>query len=105
LTNGNHIIEKVVLEINSGSEQQGNQIKNTISLIFQNEVLPVLDELLNSYDTNQQIIRFDRLDVDFKLDSWENRQKLKNEFLQRIKQQIDEAHIQHQNLMTSNREN
>jgi hypothetical protein len=101
LTNGNHIIEKVVLEVNTGSELQANQIKNNVSLFFQNEVFPVLDELLNSYDTNQQIIRFDRLDVDFKIDSWENRQTLKTEFLQRIKQQIDEAHIQHQNLMTS----
>ena len=87
---GNHIIHKVSLEIETKSEEKATQIKNNASLFLQEDLFPVLEELLDKYDVAGQIIRLDKLDVDFSISDWTNREAIKFEFVKSVEQKLSE---------------
>lgn len=88
---GNHIIEKVFIEVNTKSEKRAFQIKDNVSLFLEQEIFPALEELFNKYDTHGKTIRFDRLDVDFSIEDWNKSEGIKFEFLKCIERKISEA--------------
>ena len=84
-----HIIERAFLEVEVASEQEAYQIKNSISSFLQREVFPMLEVLLNTYQIEDYILRFDRLDIGLEVENWEDKEKVKQELIIRLKKQID----------------
>ncbi|MCY1718973.1 contractile injection system tape measure protein [Prolixibacteraceae bacterium Z1-6] len=84
-----HIIEKVLLEVTASDEKEAHRIHNNASVFAQEKLFPVLEELFDTYDNGAEIIRFDRLDIDFSINEWEDTEALKFELLKNLKKKID----------------
>jgi hypothetical protein len=89
----NHIIEKVYLEINTPDENEAYWVKNNISSYLNEELLPLLDELFNKYDTNNDIIRFDELNIEVQLKNIDELPTAKFEVLKSIGNQLNNGKI------------
>jgi len=83
-----HIIDKVFLEVNTSSQKTAFIIKDNVSSFLESELFPKLERLLEKYDVQESIIRFDELRLDVTIDKWENQEELKAEILELIGKKI-----------------
>ncbi|HYQ57022.1 MAG TPA: contractile injection system tape measure protein [Draconibacterium sp.] len=84
-----HIIEKVFIEVNTESEKEAHRINNTAGVYLKEKVFPILEELFDECDNGTDIIRFDRLNIDFSLQDWEDENALKDNLLENIRTQLN----------------
>ncbi|WP_346857596.1 contractile injection system tape measure protein [uncultured Draconibacterium sp.] len=89
-----HIIEKVFLEVTTPGEKEAYWVKNNISSYLNGELLPLLDELFIKYDTNNEIIRFDELNIEVLLKNMEDLPSAKFEVVKSIANQLDNGGIE-----------
>ncbi len=90
-TQQNHIIDKVVLEMNMSSEKTAYFIKDTISSFLESELFPELEIILEKYDVKESVIRIDELSVDLKFEKWENSNLLKSEIREAFRKKLVRA--------------
>ncbi|MDX8339929.1 contractile injection system tape measure protein [Draconibacterium sp. IB214405] len=83
-----HIIEKVFLEVNMPNEKEALRIQNNVGVYAQEKLIPILEELFDEYDKGTDIIRFDRLDIDFSVQDWEDEVSLKFYLTEKLKAQL-----------------
>ena len=88
MNNGNHIIQKVFLDVNTSSIEKAYSIKNNISIFLKNELFPKLELLFKKYSFNNKIIRFDKLNVDFSIEKWYNFEGIKFEICNQLEEEI-----------------
>lgn len=92
MNNGHsHIIDKMFVEVNTSNEKAAHQIKDDISTFLNAEVFPKLEELFTRYDFNNQIFRFDRLDISFCVKDWNRPEEIEFELVKNLAQKIEEA--------------
>jgi hypothetical protein len=65
-TENAHIIEKVLVEVNTRKVETANSIKNIISLFLNDEVFPKIEMALEANNTNN-LIRIDKLQIQLSL--------------------------------------
>lgn len=65
-----YIIHKVMVEANTTTMETANDVKNNIGRFLKDEVFPKIEELLATYDTEDQILRIDEVTLDVNLTSW-----------------------------------
>lgn len=58
-----HKIEKVLVEINTGSLESATYIKNNMGRFLETEVFPKLEEALNEFDQTGRVARIDSLNL------------------------------------------
>jgi len=76
-----HIIEKVVVEINTSEVKTANNIKNNIDVFLKKEIFPKLEKLFQKYDIPNAVVRFQKLNIDLNVKDWENKGQIKFEIL------------------------
>ena len=86
-----HIIEKVVVDVNTTKVQTANLIKNNINLFLKNEVFPNLEKLLAKYEQPNLVMRLNSLKIDLNVSNWEDLNMVKFEIVSQI-----EKHLQNQ---------
>jgi hypothetical protein len=64
LKDATHIIEKVVVEINTGSRESAEAIKDNIGRFMERELFPRLEKLLDRYDHSGGTVRFNSLNLE-----------------------------------------
>jgi Contractile injection system tape measure protein len=92
----NHIIQKVVLEIDTNSMKVANSLKNNSSAFIQNELLPLIEKELNGlYVKENESIQIEKISivvdanvsrVDFSFSS-----EVKNEVQKQLQKKVQEA--------------
>ena len=86
-----HIIEKVVVEVNTTQVNTANYIKNNLDVFLKNELFPKLEELLHKYDKPDAVVRFHELNIDLNVKDWKNSKRIKFDILFEF-----EGHLQKQ---------
>ncbi len=62
-----HIIEKVLVEVNTNDIKTTNTVKNSISQFLMEEVLPKIESVFKQFETHNTIVRLDKINIDFPL--------------------------------------
>jgi hypothetical protein len=89
LKNANHIIEKVLVEVNTSNVETAHFIKNNIDVFLKDELFPQIEILFDDYQFQEGIIRFDEINLNLSLNKWEDFNGLKNEIYKQLKEKID----------------
>ena len=84
----NHIIHKLVLDVDVKDERKAYQIKDHISGFLEGNFLPLLEKRLDEWGGVNQILRFDRLVLDVRVDSWEKSDQLINKIEDELRKKI-----------------
>lgn len=74
-----HIINKVFLEVNTSSQKSAFVIKDNVNSFLESELFPKLEILLDKYNVQNSIVRFDELHLEVAVDNWGNKEQLKEE--------------------------
>ena len=87
-----HIINKVVLEVNSYTDEKGYYLKDNIDVFFNKELFPALETYFDSLVAKnpEQTIRIERLDIDFSLENTLDFEDLKREIIKNVLHQVKE---------------
>jgi len=85
----NHIIHKLELEITTPVEQTAYEVKDHIGDFLKGEVLPQIEKLLDELTTQKQRIRFEQLDLNLKLDKWNDSESLMLQIEKQIRRKLD----------------
>ena len=88
MTENNHIIHKVFLEIDVQQGEKANYIKNNISAFLNEDFFPRLEDIFNRYDKEDRIIRYDHFDINFITREWDSVGKLKEGLLLEVERKI-----------------
>ena len=83
--NQNHLIHRPIFQIEVEDKQQFRRISNEISALFYKNLLEELELVLDEFSTPQQLIRFNRLEIDL---GYIEEEALKQKLLQDLPQQI-----------------
>lgn len=60
-----HIIKKQVIELKLARRQDAFRMQHLISEHYRNEMIPVLESVFNDYCSEDEVLIFDRLEIDF----------------------------------------
>ncbi|MEN8115383.1 MAG: contractile injection system tape measure protein [Bacteroidota bacterium] len=88
MNNGNHIIQKVFLEINTPNSEKAYQIENNVSMFLKDELFPGFEKLFQEQDTTNQVIRYDRIEIDIAIKDWENSEAIKFELVKELNRKL-----------------
>lgn len=83
-----HIIEKLILEVNTSRIDTAHAIKNSIDSFFNRELSPLLEKLFAEYDLPDAILRFDELLIDLSVSDWTNTSQLKLDLTDRLDKRL-----------------
>ena len=89
MKNSNHIIEKVLVEVNTSRLETAHSIRNTIDVFLKNELFPKLEVLFDEYKFHDEIIRFDELTLDLSVPKGNDFSQLTDEIYRQLKEKID----------------
>jgi len=89
-----HIIDKVFLDIDAINEKEAYRLKDHISLFLNDQIFPGLEQLFNDMDVGDSISRFERIDLEISLDSWDNPDALRLEIESQLKEKLAKAAIE-----------
>ncbi|WP_297099569.1 contractile injection system tape measure protein [uncultured Draconibacterium sp.] len=89
-----HIIDKVFLDIETISEKEAYWLKDHISAFLNDQVFPGLEQLFNDMGADDSILRFEQIDLDISLDSWENPDTLRIEIENQLREKLAIAAIE-----------
>ena len=62
-----HIIEKVLVEVNTSDIKATGVVRNDINQFLKEEVLPKIESVFKQFETQSTIVRLDRISIDFQL--------------------------------------
>jgi len=85
----NHIIEKVLLEVNTSNLETAHSIRNNIDVFMKDVLFPRLELLFDEYDFEDEIIRLDELALDLSVQKTNDFSQLPDEICRQIKEKID----------------
>ncbi len=89
----NHIVDKVFLEVNTSNMETANSLKNNISTFLNDELFPRLELLFDEYNVSENVVRFDRLNINISIDNIDYLEHVKheiyNELETKFKQQFE----------------
>ncbi|WP_340112884.1 contractile injection system tape measure protein [Maribellus mangrovi] len=88
-----HIIDKVFLDIDAISEKEAYWLKDHISSFLNDQVFPGLEQLFNDVGADDNILRFEQIDLDISLHNWDNPDALRIEIKNQLKQEMAIAAI------------
>ena len=88
MSTGTHIIEKVVVEVNAWQIKTANDIKNNLNVFLKNEIFPVLEKLLQDYDRPDTVARFQKLELNVNLETWDKPEQVKYKILSEFEGQL-----------------
>lgn len=83
-----HIIEKVYLEVNTTSENSAYYIKNNVDSFLKDNLLLKIEELINRYDLEDKIFRFDKIVLDISIQEWDNKLDITGELIKQLNKKI-----------------
>jgi hypothetical protein len=86
----NHIIDKVFLNINTGTLDEGEYIKNRISLFLENRLFPYLEKQFSIYDQPDRLLRFEKLSFELQVSSWSEVENLSFKLKSQLLDQLEE---------------
>jgi len=89
LKNSNHIIEKVLLEVNTSNLETAHSIRNNIDTFLKNELFPRLELLFDECDFEDEIIRLDKLTLDLSAGIGNDFSNLPTEIYSQLKEKIN----------------
>ena len=89
MKNSNHIIEKVLLEVNTSNLETAHSIRNNIDVFMKDVLFPRLELLFDEYDFEDEIIRLDELALDLSVLKTNDFSQLPDEICRQIKEKID----------------
>jgi hypothetical protein len=89
LKNSNHIIEKVLLEVNTSNLETAHSIRNNIDVLLKDELFPRLEMLFDEYDFQDEIIRLDELTLNLLVQKGLDFSQLPDEIYRQVKEKID----------------
>jgi len=84
-----HIIEKVVLEVNTSNMETAQKIKNNVDLFLKNELFPRLELLFDDYNLNNEIVRFEKMNMNLSVEKWDSFEELKNKIISQFEQKLN----------------
>lgn len=90
MKNSNHIIEKVLLEVNTSNLETAHSIRNNIDVFMKDVLFPRLELLFDEYDFEDEIIRLDELALDLSVLKTNDFSQLPDEICRQIKEKIDQ---------------
>ena len=85
-----HIINKVVLEVNTSSNEKGYYLKDNLDVFLKKELFPILGTYFDSLaiENPQQTIRIEKLDINFSVDNNLNFEDLKKQIINNVRSQL-----------------
>ena len=89
MKNQYHIIEKVLIEVNTSNVETANSIKNNIDFFLKDELFPQLEILFDEYPFRNEIIRFDEIKINLKIDKWDDLSRLKSDIYNQLQEKIN----------------
>jgi hypothetical protein len=89
LKNSNHIIEKVLVEVNTSNLETAHSIRNNIDVLMKNVLFPRLDLLFEEYEFGDSIIRFDDLTLNISVENGHDFSLLPDEIYLQLKKKIE----------------
>lgn len=89
MTQQNHIIQKLMVDIQASSEKEAYYIKDHISDYLRDEVLPRIEKLMDELIPQNQRVRFEQLGFDLKLDHWNQTDSLVSQIEKQIRSKLD----------------
>ena len=90
MNESNHIIDKVFLNINTGTLDEGEYIKNRISLFLENRLFPYLEKQFSIYDQPDRLLRFEKLSFELQVSSWSEVENLSFKLKSQLLDQLEE---------------
>ena len=89
MKNSNHIIEKVLLDVNASNLETAHSIRNNIDVFLKEELFPRLELLFDEYDFQEEIVRLNNLTLDLSVDNGADFNHLPSEIYKQLKEKID----------------
>ena len=89
MKNSNHIIEKVLLEVNTSNLETAHSIRNNIDVFLKDELFPQLETLFDEYELHDEIVRFDELTLNLSVRERQDFSHLPGEIYRQLKEKID----------------
>ena len=85
-----HIINKVVLEVNTSSNEKGYYLKDNLDVFLKKELFPILETYFDSLaiENPQQTIRIEKLDINFSVDNNLEFEDLKKQIINNVRAQL-----------------
>ncbi len=85
----NHIIQKVVVEIDTNSMKVANSLKNNSNAFIQNELLPLIEKELNGlYVGENEILQIEKINISVDANTSNVDYTFKSDFKEEVKQQL-----------------
>jgi len=89
LKNANHIIEKVLVEVDTSKLETAHSIRNNIDMFLKDELFPRLETLFDEYEFRDEIVRFDELTLNLSVSKGQDFSQLPDEIYRQVKENID----------------
>lgn len=86
-----HIIEKVVVEINTGSRESAEVIKNNISTFLERELFPRLEQLLDKYHHSGGLVRLNSLNLEITTLRFDTFKNIEPEITRRLVEKLESS--------------
>ncbi|MDR3705701.1 MAG: contractile injection system tape measure protein [Paludibacteraceae bacterium] len=90
-----HKINRIVYEVNFNSEQLAYNFQAGVNTFMQSNLVPVIDEVLNSFDIKNQVVSIDTLELDLGRVDYENseaeiKDRLRDELTKILREKLAE---------------
>ena len=91
MNGSNHIIEKVVVEINTGSRKTAEVIKDNVSAFLERELFPRLEQLLDKYHHSGGLVRFNSLNLEIATLRFDTFKNMEPEIIRRLAEKLESS--------------
>lgn len=88
--NNTHIIQKVNVEINMQDEVKAYELKNNISKLLNDKILPEIEKLFENEFSNEHTIRMDSLNINLAVDANSFEDSVQLDIVKELRKQIKE---------------
>lgn len=79
-----HIIEKMSVELSTNHLETADKLKNDMSIVLRNSVLPQMEQLFDEYDFADNTLRINILDISIDILKFQDYSDLKDEIIRQI---------------------
>ncbi|WP_372935128.1 contractile injection system tape measure protein, partial [Mariniphaga sediminis] len=86
-----HIIEKMVVEINTDSQESAYAIKNDIGEFLEKELFPRLEKILDQFDYTGGVVRFNSLNLEIAPLRFSNVKDIEPEITRKLAEKLESS--------------
>lgn len=86
-----HIIEKMVVEINTDSQESAYAIKNDIGEFLEKELFPRLEKILDQFDNTGGVVRFNSLNLEIAPLRFSNVKDIEPEITRKLAEKLESS--------------